>query len=604
MGYSQNLVLNPSFEEFDTCVINYEFYFRPYLNNWINPNKNTPDIFNSCSSFNSPSNSPYGSQIPRTMNALSGIIAFNGSYDTTIDAGLTKEFIEGTLLTPLIEDSIYCVKFFMNLAENWHMPISKIGVYFSDTLVKLNSSTMPFSPQIQSPSNQFFADETNWMKWQQPYKAKGGEKYFIIGNFNSLANTPKIPPVVKFGDFRDSTSYYYIDDVSVELISSYYADLNIGSDSVLCDTSGFMMTLSAPSVYDSLRWSTGETTNQIQINSIGSYNVRAYFGECEVYDTVSFLLFRGNTFIPIPDTASCQKNAPLVLNSPSSFDSYRWSTSDTTASVSLSASGDYTLTVSDFCFSYIDSFRVTFFATPPPPLVADTAICQGESPLVVDAIGTAIRWFANPQDTISLLAKPLASTETAPTTFSFYATQSLYGCESEKARLQVSVNPLPVVTLPDKQKNCVGVPIVLATAFDSSYSYLWSTGDTAPSIKVSESGVYFCEVSNNCGAVRGISNMEFVPCSDCIYAPNAFTPNGDNKNDVYQTFSSCPLRFYQLAIFNRWGEQVFYTEDEKVAWDGSFKETPQPPGVYVYRILVVNQLGNSTTSKGSITLIR
>jgi gliding motility-associated-like protein len=595
---SQNLVLNPSFEDYGSCVTNTGDFESPFLNYWLSPNLGTPDQFNNCSSNLSqqPPTAIWGAQIPKSGQGIGGIILLG-------DMTLNSEFAEGQLSSPLLNNKTYCVRFFLSLAEQIHLPISQIGVYFSDTLIKLPTATMPFTPQLQSPANQFFTDESNWMKWQQPYKARGGEKYFIIGNFNTLANTPKIAPAVPFGDARDSATYYYIDDVSIEPIASYYSSFTIGNDSILCDSTNFTKLLSVPAVYDSVRWSTGEITNQIAIHQIGTYSVICYFGDCSVNDTVTFSLFSHTSYSALSDSSTCAFNAPVSITASPGFNHYSWSNGDTLSSSSFTQSGTYFLTVSNTCDTIVDSIHVTLFPTPSPPTVADTAICQGSSAFLLAATGNNIRWYDSLLATTPLNTPPTISTATV-NHFTYFATQTIDGCESDRAPIVVNINPLPYANIGDNQKHCEGISLKLETNTDSSFRYLWNTGDTLPFIVVNASNSYWCDVTNICGTVRDETTIEFVSCNECLYAPNAFSPNGDGRNDVYTVFSNCPLKYFQLQIFNRWGEKVFASSDEQQPWDGSYKDSPLSAGVYVYQLILVNELGETTSTKGSITLIR
>ena len=68
-----------------------------------------------------------------------------------------------------------------------------------------------------------------------------------------------------------------------------------------------------------------------------------------------------------------------------------------------------------------------------------------------------------------------------------------------------------------------------------------------------------------------------------LYVPNTFTPNGDGNNETFKIFSEIPCDEYTLQIFNRWGEEVFKTEDPlNVGWDGFYKGQIAAEGVYVY----------------------
>lgn len=603
--YAQNLVLNPSFELFDSCPVDIDDFSAPFLKNWSNPNKGTPNFYNYCASGNP---NPlfvggFGPQAPNTGNGLSAIMTYSQTIDPIYDPNNNKEFIQGFLTDTLIKDSIYCVKFFLSLSDLAHQPIAQIGVYFSNTQISLSGFQMPFVPQIQSPATQFFDDEVGWQLWQQTYKAKGGERYFIIGNFNPIASTPVKPPAIKYGDPRDSSSYYFIDDVSIELLPASIATTGLGADSLLCDTVGFSRVLSVQPIYDSVRWSTGASTNSIAISRIGEYSVRCYYGECAVWDTIRFSYFGATTPLAIADTAACEKNAPVFITAPLGFDSYRWSSGDTGRVAGIMRSGSYQLTAINYCGNVVDSFEVQLFATPIPPLVSDTSLCEGNLPFEAQATGQAIRWYSLVSDTAALATAPLVATAQAATIV-YFASQTVNGCESEKVRFTASINPLPEVNIGDKLSACIGRVVELSTLTNASYRYLWSTGDTLPYISISSAGRYSCEVSNSCGTVHDNVNVEFVDCTECLYVPNAFSPNGDNKNDLYFTYSACPIRYFELQIYNRWGELVFSTQDIAQGWDGSYKNQVQPTGVYTYRVLLVNELGKSTSSKGSVTLIR
>jgi gliding motility-associated-like protein len=88
-----------------------------------------------------------------------------------------------------------------------------------------------------------------------------------------------------------------------------------------------------------------------------------------------------------------------------------------------------------------------------------------------------------------------------------------------------------------------------------------------------------------------------------LYIPNAFSPNGDGKNDELKIYARF-VKEFNWSVFNRWGEKVFETNDINFGWDGRYKGVLQPPSVYVY-YLTVTYLNNKTVhNQGSVTLIR
>lgn len=86
--------------------------------------------------------------------------------------------------------------------------------------------------------------------------------------------------------------------------------------------------------------------------------------------------------------------------------------------------------------------------------------------------------------------------------------------------------------------------------------------------------------------------------------PKAFSPNGDGVNDYFQIIQNALLFEVDFSIFNRWGEEVFYTNNLFDKWDGNYENQPQPVGIYNYRIKVNNFNGDLLEKKGVLTLIR
>jgi gliding motility-associated-like protein len=87
--------------------------------------------------------------------------------------------------------------------------------------------------------------------------------------------------------------------------------------------------------------------------------------------------------------------------------------------------------------------------------------------------------------------------------------------------------------------------------------------------------------------------------------PNAFSPNGDGQNDVFRPLGSGEYsQEYQMLIFNRWGEQVFRSDDPQVGWDGYYKGQPAITGVYAFIINYKNPFNELKSFKGNVTLTR
>lgn len=101
-----------------------------------------------------------------------------------------------------------------------------------------------------------------------------------------------------------------------------------------------------------------------------------------------------------------------------------------------------------------------------------------------------------------------------------------------------------------------------------------------------------------------LSNEIEVSQAPYLYVPSAFTPNSDGVNDFFGSSSSF-IEEFEIRIFNRWGQMVFYSNDLNEHWDGKFKGQKASSGVYFYKIKFkgFNEKNFSDTS-GSITLLR
>ncbi len=96
----------------------------------------------------------------------------------------------------------------------------------------------------------------------------------------------------------------------------------------------------------------------------------------------------------------------------------------------------------------------------------------------------------------------------------------------------------------------------------------------------------------------------YVDTSAFTGIPTAFSPNNDGNNDIFKLTGSRFDRLVEMRVFNRWGEEMFYSNNKEMGWDGKFHGVPQDLGVYNYLVIVAKPGGGNVTYKGNITLIR
>lgn len=87
------------------------------------------------------------------------------------------------------------------------------------------------------------------------------------------------------------------------------------------------------------------------------------------------------------------------------------------------------------------------------------------------------------------------------------------------------------------------------------------------------------------------------------YFPNAFTPNGDGQNDFFKVEGKF-VEKCRIIIFNRWGQQIYESNEDEQGWDGSAKGQAAPHGTYIYRAQVETKDGAQQTHQGTVFLIR
>lgn len=213
--YSQNLVPNPSFEEYDVCPGDFSkaaYEFR--VKYWQSANLGTPDNFNDCS--NGEADVPYnwaGVSQPYQGMGYVGIYLWmntNNNY---------REYLQCKLLDPMLKDSLYEIEFHYKLSSYSMYSVDRIGLLLTDSLVyEQHDQVISVSPTISMIQDSALTKETGyWETARQEYRAKSSERYLTIGNFFDNKTTHhyfiRFNPVQQI--MLEKSAYYYIDEVNV-----------------------------------------------------------------------------------------------------------------------------------------------------------------------------------------------------------------------------------------------------------------------------------------------------------------------------------------------------------------------------------------------------
>jgi gliding motility-associated-like protein len=89
-----------------------------------------------------------------------------------------------------------------------------------------------------------------------------------------------------------------------------------------------------------------------------------------------------------------------------------------------------------------------------------------------------------------------------------------------------------------------------------------------------------------------------------VFVPNAFTPNGNETNEVFKV-TAVGIKEFSLIIFSRWGEVMFETLDPSLGWNGrSANDKKAIEGVYTWHVFAKGENDKVIQKKGYLTLLR
>ncbi|OSZ82554.1 hypothetical protein CAP35_04610 [Chitinophagaceae bacterium IBVUCB1] len=244
----------------------------------------------------------------------------------------------------------------------------------------------------------------------------------------------------------------------------------------------------------------------------------------------------------------------------------------------------------------------------------DAAFCKGESAELYATGGSSYTWIPadglDNHQTGRVIANPKTSTR--------YAVVVKQGdCFTDTGYINVVVHDLPEVELGPDVTIGGGNSIQLNAQGNNIAKYEWlpandlSCYDCAnPMASPRRTTKYTVNVTSgyNCMASDDITVR--VTCDNSqIFLANTFTPNNDGVNDRFFPQGKGINEVKSFRVYSRWGELVFARENMKIneasiGWDGTYKNTPLKPDVFVYIVNAVCESGEPIELKGDISLVR
>ena len=408
-----------------------------------------------------------------------------------------------------------------------------------------------------------------------------------------------------------------------------------------CIQNGFIaftdQSVSKYGTIDSWKWTVNGTEFSTQKNpkytftTPGNYNICLYIsvdnGACT--DTICKNIDVQYLIINIPaSVTSCSKDSVQLNPNGNPAYTYQWSPcinlSDCTVANPTayhpftepfySVTITYVLPNGDTCFTVkqVEVVKDSVFAQ----IMNDSATCSNAVSLfATNLVNVAsINWYKLDGTFLGTgngLSVPLTGNEK----FVMVLT-SPKGCTFTDTVFITKLQNIVVEISADITSFCEASDIQLSATNNPNYTFEWQPASllndatiyNPVASKLSESTLFTVTVKDNngCEGQASISINKLCPlCEDpFIYVPNAFSPNGDGKNDVLYVRGESIIEEMDFIIYNRWGQQVFASRDPKTGWDGTFKGEKLGPDVFGYHLKAKCFDGQTYTQKGNVSIIR
>jgi gliding motility-associated-like protein len=254
-----------------------------------------------------------------------------------------------------------------------------------------------------------------------------------------------------------------------------------------------------------------------------------------------------------------------------------------------------------------DSATVRVIERPRTRIVTEPFPCDPESRVTLTALGgERVRWSDNSTNRTRIVTPP-------PGGIQLIATTSIDDCEGIPDTVTISPrDPFPVADFAaEPVTGFAPVDVQFVNLSEKAVRYEWYFGEGLGQSEKRDPlwgyvagdwrAMLIAYSAENCADTAYI-DLSFENTS--MHIPTGFTPNGDNVNDFFY-LPSYGITRLSIRVYNRWGREVFASEQPDFRWDGRSPDGKDvPEGVYVYQIDWVGPNGRRNSRTGTITVVR
>jgi len=295
------------------------------------------------------------------------------------------------------------------------------------------------------------------------------------------------------------------------------------------------------------------------------------------------------------DTTLCGQKSTHLLNAKTpGANKYKWSTGSASPTLLVNKPGRYWIEVTTPCKVLRDTITINYkldFSLGP-----DTTLCEDKTLTLRVSESGVYRWQDGTQQNAYQVRR-----------------SGLYTVQVTDANCTVNdsikvryILPPQLELGPDKKLCGTEVYTIAPTFAEGRFRWLDSFNEVERTVNTSD--LYRASVKNDCATVIDSVLVDYSGCECVVYAPDAFSPNSDGVNDLFQPLACGDITFTSLSIYNRWGEIIFRTASSPFSWDGTYKGDRCPTAVYTWQVdYMLKRPGRSViplTKQNLIVLIR
>jgi gliding motility-associated-like protein len=361
-----------------------------------------------------------------------------------------------------------------------------------------------------------------------------------------------------------------------------------------------------------------------QTTNSGSYTLIVTQNSC-----VSAPVSINVTVNPVPNTTitavgpQCTNSAPTTLNAASSGGTWTGNgiTNSTLGTFDPSIAGPGTHTISYSVGGACPSASTTSIVVNEVPNIQFTAIntisCTPSNVNFTNTISPTpqtVLWNFGDGATSNVIGN-VSHNYFSAGSYTVSLTATANGCTSTLSQPNyITINPNPVAAFKPNTGN--GNTVSFTNLSSGATSYLWDFSNGNSSTEENPTETY-----SSIGTQPTIQLIAYsaAGCTDTIrvtielveevlyFIPNAFTPDGDPNNQYFLPVlaAGIDIKSYKMFIFNRWGEQIFQTNDHMIGWDGTFNNQLVQAGTYTWSIQFLDKNTDKRYKfEGSLNLLK